>query len=94
MIDQATAERIAAELKAVADPTRLDLLQRAGEGETTLSQVCSEVGISQPAVSHHLLILRAGNLVESHTTRRAHSVPLTLTERGRRLRDLISPLLS
>jgi ArsR family transcriptional regulator len=54
------AERLAAVLKAVADPTRLRLLSMVAAGEGGEACVCdltSPVGLTQPTVSHHLKIL-------------------------------------
>ena len=53
----------------IADGTRRDilqlLLQRSSEGEngTSVTQIVSELGISQPTVSKHLKVLREAALV-------------------------------
>lgn len=53
----------------IADGTRRDILQlllrRAAEGDagTSVSQIVSELGISQPTVSKHLKVLRESELV-------------------------------
>ncbi|MGW8481956.1 ArsR/SmtB family transcription factor [Microbacterium sp. NPDC055903] len=53
----------------IADGTRRDILQlllrRAGEGDagTSVTQIVSELGISQPTVSKHLKVLREADLV-------------------------------
>lgn len=53
----------------IADGTRRDilqlLLQRSSEGEngTSVTQIVSELGISQPTVSKHLKVLRESALV-------------------------------
>ncbi|GAA1534353.1 DNA-binding transcriptional ArsR family regulator [Microbacterium ginsengiterrae] len=53
----------------IADGTRRDILQlllrRSTEGEsgTSVSQIVSELGISQPTVSKHLKVLRDAELV-------------------------------
>jgi ArsR family transcriptional regulator, arsenate/arsenite/antimonite-responsive transcriptional repressor len=54
------AERLAAVLKAVADPTRLRLLSMVAAdegGEACVCDLTSPVGLTQPTVSHHLRIL-------------------------------------
>ena len=54
------AERTAALLKAVADPTRLQLLSLIRAAERSEACVCdltAPVGLSQPTVSHHLKVL-------------------------------------
>ena len=53
--------------KALADPTRLRILQRLAEGEGTVSDLMHHVDLSQPLVSWHLRRLRAAGLV--HTRR-------------------------
>jgi len=53
-------------LKLLADETRLKiLLSLAREGELHVSALCERLGQSQPAVSHHLALLRAAGLLES-----------------------------
>jgi DNA-binding transcriptional ArsR family regulator len=53
----------------IADGTRRDILQlllrRAGDGDagTSVTQIVSELGISQPTVSKHLKVLREAELV-------------------------------
>ncbi len=52
--------------KLLADETRLKiLLSLAREGELHVSALCERLGQSQPAVSHHLAMLRAAGLLES-----------------------------
>jgi DNA-binding transcriptional ArsR family regulator len=54
--------------KALADPTRLRILQRLSHGDGTVSDLMHHVDLSQPLVSWHLRRLRSAGLVE---TRRA-----------------------
>ncbi|MBC9002299.1 ArsR/SmtB family transcription factor [Micromonospora aurantiaca (nom. illeg.)] len=66
-IKRADAERLAGVLKAVADPARLRLLsliQSAPEGEASVSDLTTPLGLSQPTVSHHLRILTEAGLLE------------------------------
>ncbi|MFJ5879795.1 ArsR/SmtB family transcription factor [Kitasatospora cineracea] len=54
------AERIAGLLKAIADPTRLQLLsmiRAAPEGEACVCDLTEPLGLRQPTVSHHLKVL-------------------------------------
>ena len=52
-------------LKQVSDPTRLQVLMLLTEKERNVSELCSDLGTqSQPAVSHHLALLRHGRLIE------------------------------
>ncbi|MBM0232494.1 winged helix-turn-helix transcriptional regulator [Micromonospora sp. STR1_7] len=66
-IKRADAERLAAVLKAFADPARLRLLsliQSSPEGEASVSDLTAPLGLSQPTVSHHLRILTEAGLLE------------------------------
>jgi DNA-binding transcriptional ArsR family regulator len=50
--------------KALADPTRRALFERlARDGEQTVHALTRPSGISQPAVSKHLVVLRRARLV-------------------------------
>ncbi|MFV2063283.1 MAG: ArsR/SmtB family transcription factor [Chloroflexota bacterium] len=49
--------------KALADPTRLRILQRLAMGEGTVSDLMKHVDLSQPLVSWHLRRLRTAGLV-------------------------------
>ena len=51
--------------KLLADETRLRiLLYLAQSGELHVTDLCGRLGQSQPAVSHHLALLRVSKLVE------------------------------
>ena len=55
--------RIAQRLKALADPTRLHLLQLLGDGELCVGDLVEQVGGTQANVSKHLSVLRGAGLV-------------------------------
>ena len=55
--------RIAHRLKALADPTRLQILQLLGEGELCVGDLAVQVGGTQANVSKHLSVLRGAGLV-------------------------------
>jgi ArsR family transcriptional regulator len=47
-------------LRAVADPTRLQVLSMilgAADGEATVGELAGALGLSQPTVTHHLRIM-------------------------------------
>jgi ArsR family transcriptional regulator len=49
----------------LGNPTRLNLISLlAAEGEMFVAQMCERTGYTQPAISSHLRILRANDLVE------------------------------
>jgi DNA-binding transcriptional ArsR family regulator len=57
--------RAADVLKQVSDPTRLMILAMLDGQEMNVGQICAQLNTSsQPAVSHHLALLRHGHLVE------------------------------
>jgi ArsR family transcriptional regulator, arsenate/arsenite/antimonite-responsive transcriptional repressor len=59
-------ESLAARFKALADPTRVAIVNRlAGENEVCVCVFVEELGLSQPTISHHLRILREAGLVEA-----------------------------
>ncbi|MGA8045623.1 MAG: metalloregulator ArsR/SmtB family transcription factor [Dermatophilaceae bacterium] len=60
------AERTAALLKAVADPTRLQLLALIRDSDGAEACVCdltAPIGLSQPTISHHLKVLTEAGLL-------------------------------
>ena len=57
-------------LKQISDATRLQVILMLAEGERHVGSLCEELGQSQPAVSHHLALLRHGSVV---TVRGSHS---------------------
>jgi len=60
--------------KSLADPTRRALFERlCREGELTVAALTAGVGVSQPAVSKHLGILKHAGLVrDRHQGRQTH----------------------
>jgi len=60
--------------RTLADPTRRALFERlCREGETTVGALTARAGISQPAVSKHLKLLKQAGLVhDRHEGRQTH----------------------
>ena len=60
--------------KTLADPTRRGLFERlCREGEQTVAALTATAGVSQPAVSKHLGVLRQAGLVrDRHAGRQTH----------------------
>lgn len=56
-----TAVRV---LKLVADPTRLAVLDMLTFGERNVGDMSRSLEMTQPALSHHLALLRTARLVE------------------------------
>lgn len=58
-------------LKAMADPTRLSILRSLVGGERSVTNLAQTLKLPQPAVSHHLAILRhAGLLTQTRAGRK------------------------
>ncbi|MDA8198741.1 MAG: metalloregulator ArsR/SmtB family transcription factor [Thermaerobacter sp.] len=67
VLDAASAERLAAVLRALAEPTRLRLVSLVAAHEDAEACVCDltvPVALSQPTVSHHLKVLVDAGLLE------------------------------
>ena len=60
--------------KTLADPTRRALFERlCREGEQTVGALTARAGVSQPAVSKHLGVLKEAGLVrDRHAGRQTH----------------------
>jgi DNA-binding transcriptional ArsR family regulator len=60
--------------KTLADPTRRALFERlCRDGEQTVGGLTEQAGVSQPAVSKHLGVLKqAGLVLDRHEGRRTH----------------------
>ena len=64
-LSEADADRLAAGLRVVADPTRLRLLSMiSAAGEGCVCDLTEPLGLSQPTVSHHLRVLTEAGLLE------------------------------
>ena len=63
--------------RTLADPTRRAIFERlCREGELTVGALTAEAGVSQPAVSKHLGILKQAGLVrDRHAGRLTHYSP-------------------
>lgn len=58
-------EELARRLRAVADPTRLAILDRLTERPHVVGELASAFGLAQPTVSNHVKVLREAGLVDS-----------------------------
>jgi ArsR family transcriptional regulator, arsenate/arsenite/antimonite-responsive transcriptional repressor len=66
-LDLATAERFARMAQALADPTRLQILDLLrSEGELIVRDLCVLTERTQSAISRHLGILRSAELIKSY----------------------------
>jgi DNA-binding transcriptional ArsR family regulator len=85
--------RASALFRQASDTTRLQILVTLSEGDRNVGELCSDLGgMSQPAVSHHLALLRHGGLIEA---RRAGKFSYySLREEGRELTRLVVPMMA
>ncbi|MGH8179197.1 MAG: ArsR/SmtB family transcription factor [Steroidobacter sp.] len=60
--------------RTLADPTRRSIFERlCREGEQTVGALTAQAGVSQPAVSKHLAVLKQAGLVrDRHEGRQTH----------------------
>ncbi len=83
------AEELARRFRALADPTRVAIVNRlAGAGEVCVCELVEEFDLAQPTISHHLKVLRDVGLVDSRrrgTWAYYRLVPETVAELGRAL---------
>jgi DNA-binding transcriptional ArsR family regulator len=56
--------------KALADVSRLRIIQRLAESPATVSELIEHVGLSQPLVSWHVRTLRQAGLVDTRRSGR------------------------
>ena len=64
-IDAVESESLAARFKALADPTRVAIVNRLAVGECCVCDLNAAFDLSQPTISHHLKVLRDAGLVEA-----------------------------
>jgi len=87
VLGTATIQRAANLLKQVSDPTRLQVVTLLSEGECHVGGLCSQFNMTQPALSHHLALLRHGGIVERR--RQGQNNFYSLTDTGHRLSKIV-----
>lgn len=85
-------QRAAMFLKQVSDPTRLQVILMLAEGEKHVGAVCDQLNMSQPAVSHHLALLRHGSIISPR--RQGKNNFYGLTEAGEKLAVLVKEIMA
>src|SRR3954467_14294847 len=64
-LDGRVAQTLAARFKALADPSRVAIVNRlAGAEEVCVCDLIGALAVAQPTVSHHLKVLREAGLIE------------------------------
>ena len=79
-------------LKHVSDPTRLQVILILAEGEQHVGALCEHLGQSQPAVSHHLALLRHGGIISPR--RQGKNNFYSLTDDGIELSQVAKKLVA
>jgi DNA-binding transcriptional ArsR family regulator len=85
------AQRASMLLKHVSDPTRLQVVLMLSEGERHVGALSEQLSQSQPAVSHHLALLRHGGIIVPRRQGKNNFYGLTDTgiELAKVVKDLI-----
>jgi DNA-binding transcriptional ArsR family regulator len=65
LLDSQQAARMAEMLKALADPVRVRILSLLNHAPMCVTDLCLALEMSQPAISHHLRILRHNRLLKT-----------------------------
>ena len=52
--------------KALADPTRREILRLLRGGEMTAGELASRFDMTKPSMSHHFSVLKQAGLIDSH----------------------------
>lgn len=78
-------------LKQVSDPTRLQVILMLSEGEKHVGALCDDLNQSQPAVSHHLALLRHGGIIAPR--RQGKNNFYGLTEAGEELAKVVKGVI-
>ncbi len=68
LLSGAPPESLARQFRAFGDPTRIALLARLAEARRSVGDLVRDLQVPQPAVSHHLRILRDAGLVRDERT--------------------------
>ncbi len=85
------AKRASILLKHVSDPTRLQVILILADGEQHVGALCTQLNQSQPAVSHHLALLRHGGIIAPR--RQGKNNYYSLTSSGEELSRVVKNLI-
>src|SRR5436305_902585 len=78
-------------LKQVSDATRLQIILSLSEGERHVGALCEQLNMSQPAVSHHLALLRHGGIISPR--RQGKNNFYSLTDTGEELAKVVKTVV-
>jgi len=86
------AQKASILLKHISDATRLQIVLMLSEGEKHVGALCEVLNQSQPAVSHHLALMRHGGGIIPR--RRGKNNFYTLSDKGDDLARVVRALLA
>ena len=86
------AQRAAILLKQASDATRLQIILTLSQGERHVGDLSGMLNMSQPAVSHHLALLRHGGIIAPR--RQGKNNFYALTEAGDHLAQVVQGVVS
>ena len=86
------AQRAATLLKQVSDPTRLQIILMIAEQELHVGAMSEQLAQSQPAVSHHLALMRHGGIIAPR--RQGKNNFYALTDAGNELAKVVKTVLA
>jgi DNA-binding transcriptional ArsR family regulator len=90
-VSESVVRELAQVFKLLSDETRLRiLLYLAQNNELHVTDLCGRLGQSQPAVSHHLALLRVSGLIESRREGKHNFYSVRSDHFGELLVDLFS----
>lgn len=90
-VSDQTVRDLSQVFKLLSDETRMRiLLYLAQSGELHVTDLCARLGQSQPAVSHHLALLRVSGLIESRREGKHNFYSVRAEQFGKLLTDLFS----
>lgn len=92
-ISDQSVRNLAQVFKLMSDETRLRILlylAQSETGELHVTDLCNRLGQSQPAVSHHLALLRVSSLIESRREGKHNFYSVRADHFGELLTDLFS----
>ena len=85
------AQRAASLFAQISDPTRLQIILMLSEGERHVGSLIESLNQNQPVVTHHLALLRYGNLIVPR--RQGKQIFYALTEAGKQLASIIKNVI-
>lgn len=78
------------ELKALADPTRREILRLLASGEKSAGELADHFDMTKPSVSHHFSVLKRADLIRSRREGQQVMYALNTTV----MQDLVATLLA